>query len=172
MGKEHYTFEDFCEIIKILRDPVNGCPWDRVQTHDSLKKDFQSEVDEVFAGIDIYEKTGDAENLCEELGDVLMHVVLQARIAEQEGLFTMDDVIQGISRKMIRRHPHIFADGKEKTVDEVLMTWEEIKVQEKADKEKADKEKADKEKADKEKADKEKADKEKADKEKADREKE
>ena len=104
--KENYTFDDFREIIAVLRDPENGCPWDRVQTHDSLRGCFQDEVNEVYGGMDQLDETGDASNLCEELGDVLMHIVLQARIAEQEGLFTMDDVISGISRKMIRRHPH------------------------------------------------------------------
>ncbi len=134
VSREHYSFEDFLEIMKILRDPETGCPWDRVQTHESLKKDFQSEVDEVFEGIDLYTDTGDAENLCEELGDVLMHVVLQARIAEQEGLFTMDDVIQGISRKMIRRHPHVFGDAEAPGPEDVIASWEAVKAEEKAEK--------------------------------------
>lgn len=130
--KEHYTFEDFERIISILRDPENGCPWDREQTHDSLRKCFQDEVDEVFGGMDRLRDTGDPENLCEELGDVLMHIVLQARIAEQEGYFTMDDVIQGISRKMIRRHPHVFTNQTADGTEQVLKTWDEIKAAEKA----------------------------------------
>lgn len=127
---EKYTFEDFVNIIGELRSD-HGCPWDREQTHGSLKKCMQDEVNEVFEGIDIYEKTGDAENLCEELGDVLMHVVLQCQIAKEEGIFTLEDVIQGISEKMIRRHPHVFGTGKDSTVEEVLLTWEEIKRMEK-----------------------------------------
>ena len=133
--KEVYTFEDFERIIGILRDPENGCPWDRAQTHASLRKCFQDEVDEVFEGIDILDRTGDAENLCEELGDVLMHVMLQVKIAEQEGLFTTEDVITGISRKMIRRHPHVFAEESVGSPEEQIKSWEEIKAVEKAEKE-------------------------------------
>lgn len=123
---QKYTFEDFVNIISELRSD-HGCPWDREQTHGSLKKCMQDEVNEVFEGIDIYEKTGDAENLCEELGDVLMNVVLQCQIAKEEGIFTLEDVIQGISEKMIRRHPHVFGNGKASASEEVLLTWEEIK---------------------------------------------
>lgn len=130
---QKYTFEDFVNIIGELRSD-HGCPWDREQTHGSLKKCMQDEVNEVFEGIDIYEKTGDAENLCEELGDVLMNVVLQCQIAKEEGIFTLDDVIQGISEKMIRRHPHVFGNGTASTAEEVLLTWEEIKRMEKAGK--------------------------------------
>lgn len=132
--KENYTFDDFREIIAVLRDPENGCPWDRVQTHDSLRGCFQDEVNEVYGGMDQLDETGDASNLCEELGDVLMHIVLQARIAEQEGLFTMDDVISGISRKMIRRHPHVFSEKSASTPEDVLKSWDEIKAEEKAEK--------------------------------------
>lgn len=127
---QKYTFEDFVNIISELRSD-HGCPWDREQTHGSLKKCMQDEVNEVFEGIDIYEKTGDAENLCEELGDVLMNVVMQCQIAKEEGIFTLDDVIQGISEKMIRRHPHVFGNGTASTAEEVLLTWEEIKRMEK-----------------------------------------
>jgi tetrapyrrole methylase family protein/MazG family protein len=132
--QEHYSFEDLRKIIRILRDPENGCPWDKVQTHDSLRECFQNEVDEVFGGMDRLDRTGDAENLCEELGDVLMHVVLQAVIAEQEGLFTMDDVIEGVSRKMIRRHPHVFTEKEASDEEGLLRSWNEIKAEEKAEK--------------------------------------
>lgn len=133
-AKGSYTFDDLRRIMAVLRDPEEGCPWDRVQTHASLKKDFQSELDEVFEGIDLFEKSGDASNLCEELGDVLMHVLLQARIAEQEGVFTTDDVIEGISEKMIRRHPHVFGEEKLASPQDVVLSWETIKKQEKAGK--------------------------------------
>ena len=97
-------FEEFEEVIARLRAP-DGCPWDRAQTHMSLKKTCIEEAAEVICGINILDQTGDADNLKEELGDLLMQVVLHARIAEEEGLFTMDDVIQSIIDKMIRRHP-------------------------------------------------------------------
>ena len=89
------------------------------------------EAYEVVEGIDVYQETGDDSNLCEELGDVLMHIVLHARIAEEEGRFTMDDVIQGISEKMIHRHPHVFGTVKADTPEQVLDNWEAIKQEEK-----------------------------------------
>ena len=103
-------FEEFEEVIARLRAP-DGCPWDRAQTHMSLKKTCIEEAAEVICGINILDQTGDADNLKEELGDLLMQVVLHARIAEEEGLFTMDDVIQSIIDKMVRRHPHVFGDS-------------------------------------------------------------
>ena len=129
--KPHYSFEDFHEIIKLLRDPEGGCPWDKAQTHESLKKDFQGEVDEAFEGIDILKKTGDGANLCEELGDVLLHIMMQVVIAEEEGLFTTDDVVDGIAKKMIRRHPHVFGDARADSSEDVLLNWEAIKQKEK-----------------------------------------
>lgn len=126
-----YTFDDFKQIIDRLRGE-NGCPWDREQTCESLKPCMINETVEALAAIDILNETGDSENLCEELGDVLMQVVLLARIAEEEGRFTMSDVISGISEKMIRRHPHVFADSHAENSEEVLVRWEEIKKQEKS----------------------------------------
>ena len=123
---DHYGVDDLKKIVKVLRGP-GGCPWDREQTHGSLKKCMQDEVNEVFEGIDIYEQTGDGENLCEELGDVLMNVLLQCQIAKEEGIFTLEDVIQGISEKMIRRHPHVFGNGTASTPGEAALTWAEIK---------------------------------------------
>ena len=99
-------FEEFENVIARLRAP-DGCPWDRAQTHMSLKNTCIEEAAEVICGINILDQTGDADNLKEELGDLLMQVVLHARIAEEEGLFTMDDVIQSIIDKMVRRHPHV-----------------------------------------------------------------
>ena len=121
-----YSYEDFLEIIARLRAP-DGCPWDREQTHESLKKCLLEEADEVIEAID----KKDYENLCEELGDVLLQIVMHAQIASEEGRFTMEDVIQGVSEKMIRRHPHVFGDIKVSSVEEGLDLWNAIKKQEK-----------------------------------------
>lgn len=127
-------FEELQNIIARLRAP-GGCPWDREQTHFSLKAACIEEAAEVICGINILEDTGDSDNLKEELGDLLLQVVMHAQIAKEEGLFTMDDIIQGISEKMIRRHPHVF--GKETAADsrEALDKWSNIKKKEKAGKE-------------------------------------
>ena len=96
------------------------------------------EAAEVICGINILEQTGDPDNLKEELGDLLMQVVFHAQIAEEEGLFTMDDVIQTVIDKMIRRHPHVFGEATVSDTGEVLTKWEDIKKQEKQGKEWAD----------------------------------
>ncbi len=127
-------FEEFEQIIARLRAP-DGCPWDRSQTHMSLKKTCIEEAAEVICGINILDQTGDPDNLKEELGDLLMQVVFHAQIAQEEGLFTMDDVIQTVSDKMIRRHPHVFGDADEPGADGSQASWEEIKRQEKQGKE-------------------------------------
>ena len=134
MGKEdkRYTYEELLDIIRVLRSE-NGCPWDKVQTHESLKPCMTEEAAELLASIRIYEQTGNAENMLEELGDVLLQVVMHAQIAEEEGLFTMGDVVDEVSRKMVRRHPHVFGTGNADTPDEVLANWEEIKKEEKKD---------------------------------------
>ena len=124
--KDKYDFKDFLEIMKTLRSE-NGCPWDKVQTHESLKKYMLEESYEVVEAID----KNDMANLCEELGDVLLQVVFHAQIASEEEKFTMDDVIDGISKKMITRHPHIFSDQVANTPEEVLDNWEKIKKKEK-----------------------------------------
>lgn len=131
--EEKYTYEDFLDIIKTLRSE-NGCPWDREQTHESLKPCMTEEAAELIAAIRIYDNTGNAENLLEELGDVLLQVVMHARIAEEEGLFTMEDVVNHVAAKMIRRHPHVFGDVEAGTSTQVLKNWEEIKKQEKTGK--------------------------------------
>ena len=128
-----YTYEEFLEIIATLRSE-NGCPWDKVQTHESLKPCMMEEAAELLASIRIYEKTGNPENMIEELGDVLLQVVMHAQIASEEGLFTMEDVVNEVSRKMVRRHPHVFGTGNADTPDEVLVNWEEIKKEEKKEK--------------------------------------
>lgn len=130
---QKYAYEDFLKIIETLRSE-NGCPWDKVQTHESLKPCMTEEAAELLASIRIYEKTGNAENMREELGDILLQVVMHSQIASEEGLFTMEDVIDEVSRKMIRRHPHVFGTGNADTPEEVLTNWEDIKKEEKKDK--------------------------------------
>lgn len=119
-------FDEFVATIAALRSE-NGCPWDRKQTHESLKECLVEETGEVLEAID---KKDDA-NLCEELGDVLLQVVMHAQIAAEEGRFTIEDVISGVNEKMIRRHPHVFGDIKVSSVEEGLNLWEQIKQQEK-----------------------------------------
>ena len=121
-----YTFEDLKQIMKTLR-AEDGCPWDRAQDHDTLKKHLVEECAEVLEAIDAH----DTENLCEELGDVLMQVVFHAEIETEQGGFTMGDVIQGICEKMVYRHPHVFGSGKADTAEEVLINWEALKKKEK-----------------------------------------
>ena len=130
-------FDELKEVVRRLR-AKDGCPWDREQTHSSLKAAVIEEAAEVICGINIYDHTGNSENLKEELGDLLLQVIMHAQIAEEEGIFTLDDVIVGIKDKMIRRHPHVFGDVKVKDAGEVLMNWEEIKAREKIGKENVD----------------------------------
>lgn len=127
-------FEEFRNIIARLRRS-DGCPWDREQTHVSLKAACIEEAAEVICGINILENTGNPDNLKEELGDLLLQVVMHAQIAEEEGLFTIDDVIQGISEKMVRRHPHVFGGEAASDPETALDKWDSIKRREKAGKE-------------------------------------
>lgn len=114
------------EVIKTLRSP-GGCPWDIVQTHKSLRRNLIEEVYEVIEAIDLEDK----DLLCEELGDLLMQIIFHARMAEESNLFSMQDVIDGITEKLIRRHPHVFGDVNVKDAGEVLLNWEAIKKAEK-----------------------------------------
>lgn len=133
MEQKKYTYEDFVEIIRKLRGE-NGCPWDREQTHMTLRPCIMEEAAETAAAIRIYDRTGSYENLREELGDVLLQVVMHSCIAEEEGLFTLEDVVSEVAEKMVRRHPHVFGSGSAETPGEVLQNWEEIKKQEKQEK--------------------------------------
>lgn len=132
----NYTIEEFKDIIEMLRSE-NGCPWDRVQTHESLKPCMMEEAAEVLAGIRILNQTGNGENLKEELGDVLLQVMMHSQIAKEEELFAFEDVVDDISRKMIRRHPHVFVQEPVNvdSVEQVLTNWEDIKKKEKQGKE-------------------------------------
>ena len=129
MSKQ-YTFDEFVKIIETLRSE-NGCPWDKEQTHESLRACMMEEAAELLGAIRIYQKTGNAENMQEELGDILLQAVMHSVIASEEGLFTIDDVILGISEKMIRRHPHVSANADIHGNEALLQNWEEIKKQEK-----------------------------------------
>jgi len=127
-------FEQLKQLVADLRSE-NGCPWDKKQTHSSLKPSCVEEAAEVICGINIFEKTGNADNLKEELGDLLFSILLQARIAEEEGLFDIEDVMQGVRKKMIYRHPHVFGEVLYSESGEPLTKWEDIKRQEKLGKE-------------------------------------
>ncbi len=124
------SFDRLKHVVERLR-AEDGCPWDREQTHVSLKAPCIEEAAEVICGINILERTGNAENLKEELGDLLFQVVMHAQIAEEEGLFTMEDVLDGITEKMIRRHPHVFGSAVIGDAGEVNDAWEAIKAAEK-----------------------------------------
>lgn len=102
--KDHYTADDLVEIIRILRQPETGCPWDRVQTHSSIRMNFLEEAYEAVDALDC----DDAELMCEELGDVLMQVVFHTCIEAERERFDWQDVCDGVCRKLIFRHPHIF----------------------------------------------------------------
>ena len=118
-------FQTFVDIIARLRAP-DGCPWDREQTHLSLRENLLSETYEVLDALD-----GESpEKLCEELGDLLLQIVLHAQIARDENEFDISDVIRNISEKIIRRHPHIFGDTKAETSGDVMHNWESIKKKE------------------------------------------
>ncbi len=121
-------------IVEKLRSE-EGCPWDRAQTHESLKPGVIEEAAEVIGGINILKETGDPSNLKEELGDLLLQVVFQSVLAEEAGLFTFDDVAGAISDKMVRRHPHVFGDMKFASEEELHAVWAEIKRKEKEGKE-------------------------------------
>ena len=121
-----YTFKDLVDIMARLRSE-NGCPWDRLQTTHSLLPYL---VEESCEFIDAAQD-GDKEHMCEELGDVLFQVIFHSQVCKEQGDFTIDDVIQGLCEKMVRRHPHVFGDAKVDTANDVSRRWERIKAQEK-----------------------------------------
>ncbi|MBT9684183.1 nucleoside triphosphate pyrophosphohydrolase [Pseudoflavonifractor sp. MCC625] len=127
--KQHYTVKDLEEIVRILRAP-GGCPWDAEQTHESIRRNFLEEAYEAVEAID----EGSAEHLREELGDVLLQIVLHARMEEEQGRFDLDGVADGICQKLIYRHPHVFGDMKVSGTGEVLSNWEDLKRKEKGQK--------------------------------------
>ncbi len=123
---ETFDLSPIVDVMATLRSP-GGCPWDIEQTHDSLRRYM---IEEVYEAIEAIENE-DAPLLCEELGDLLLQIVFHARVAEECGSFSMQDVIDGVTEKMIRRHPHVFGDISVRDAGEVLVNWESIKAQEK-----------------------------------------
>lgn len=124
--KEKYNIQDLLDIMSALRSE-QGCPWDREQTHSSIRKNLIEETYEVVEAID----NGDTTLLCEELGDLLLQVVFHAQMEKELGTFDFNDVCNGICQKLIERHPHIFADVIATTPAEVLSNWEDIKKRQK-----------------------------------------
>ena len=127
--KSKYNFYDLVNIMSILRSP-GGCPWDIEQTHKSIRRDFLEETYEAIEAID----TDNRELLEEELGDVLLQVVFHAQIEAEKGTFDADDVCDGICKKLIVRHPHVFGDVQAETSEAVLKNWDAIKMQTKEQK--------------------------------------
>ena len=124
--KPHYDYADLLEIIRLLRSE-DGCPWDKAQTHKSIRRGLLEEAYEAAEAID----NDDPVLLKEELGDVLMQVVFHADIESDAGRFTMDDVCDGVVKKLLSRHPHVFGDGHEDSPESVLVSWEQLKRREK-----------------------------------------
>ena len=124
--KESYDVQDLEEIVRILRAP-GGCPWDAEQTHASIRRNFLEEAYEAVEAID----EGNPEHLKEELGDVLLQVVFHARMEQEAGRFDLNDVADGVCKKLIFRHPHVFGDVNVSGTGEVLSNWEALKRQEK-----------------------------------------
>ncbi|MBR4879025.1 MAG: nucleoside triphosphate pyrophosphohydrolase [Clostridia bacterium] len=124
--KAKYDINDLVEIMKLLRSE-NGCPWDREQTHESIRMNL---LEEAYEACDAIDNKNDA-NLKEELGDVLMQVVFHSRIAEEAGKYNFDDVADDVCQKLVFRHPHVFGDVGVNTSDEVLDVWDQMKLKEK-----------------------------------------
>ncbi|WP_028516041.1 nucleoside triphosphate pyrophosphohydrolase [Ruminococcus flavefaciens] len=122
--KDHYSINDLLDIVRLLRGE-GGCPWDREQTHQSIRSDLIEETCEVIEAIDLE----DAELLREELGDVLLQVVFHCRIEEEQSSFKFDDVCDEVCKKLIIRHPHVFGDVTANTTDQVLKNWDAIKME-------------------------------------------
>ena len=127
MKKASALFDEVNHTLKVLRSP-KGCKWDRAQTHESLIKNLKEESREVINAI----KNKDDENLCEELGDLLLQVLFHAHIAQEQKRFTLAQIINGLNKKLIRRHPHVFGNKKASTPEEALAMWKAAKVKEHA----------------------------------------
>ncbi len=127
--KPRYGYADLLEIIRLLRSP-EGCPWDKAQTHASIRRGLLEESYEAAEAIDL----DDAALLQEELGDVLMQVVFHADIEKDRGRFTMEDVVDGVVKKLLYRHPHVFGSGQEDSPQSVSVSWDKLKRAEKGQK--------------------------------------
>lgn len=134
------SFDELVNVMARLRAP-GGCPWDAEQTYASLAQYLLEECYETFDAIQEADQTGDTRNLREELGDVLLQVVFHSTIAKEKGDFTIDEVVQGVTEKLILRHPHVFGDKELKTADDVLNNWDELKKAQQKASGKAEKEK-------------------------------
>ena len=132
--REMAQIDELINVVRRLRSE-DGCPWDKIQTHESLKPELIEEASEVLSGINVYLESGNGESMKEELGDLLLQIVFHASLAEDEGLFTFDDVAETVKKKMIERHPHVFGETKVDGVDDVLTNWEDIKKSQKKGKE-------------------------------------
>lgn len=124
--KNFYTVQDLVDIVRILRGP-GGCPWDQVQTHESIRRDLLEEAYELAEAID----QRDSTNLKEELGDVLLQVVFHTVLEDEQGGMTLDDVADGVCKKLIYRHPHVFGEVTVSGTEEVLSNWDKLKQVEK-----------------------------------------
>ena len=124
--EKRYTYEELLGKVEELRSD-HGCPWDKAQTHESMIPCLRDECEEAVEAIE----NRDDENLCEELGDVLLQVLMHSQIAAEEGRFTIADVVDGLAAKLVRRHPHVFGDVTAVTPEEGLASWEAIKKKEK-----------------------------------------
>ncbi|MCB0354268.1 MAG: nucleoside triphosphate pyrophosphohydrolase [Bdellovibrionales bacterium] len=122
MSKRAEAFEKICWVIERLRDPVDGCPWDREQTHISLKPYLIEEAYEVLEAID-----SNPTALCDELGDILLQVLLHSQIADDDNRFSVEDVSETLCSKLVRRHPHVFGTTSVESADEVIRNWDAIK---------------------------------------------
>ena len=123
-----HDIAELLEVVRILRSP-DGCEWDRAQTFDTMIKCVTDETEEVVAA----RKNKDYDNLCDELGDLLLQVIMNAQIASEQELFTFEDVVQILTEKLIRRHPHVFGDVKKPTTPEdSIALWRSVKEKEKA----------------------------------------
>ena len=122
--------EQLQNIVRTLRSE-HGCPWDREQTHESIKPGCIEEAVEVLCGINILRETGKADNLREELGDLLLQVIFHAQLAEEAGLFTLEDAARAAAEKMVRRHPHVFGEPVKDAAGKSLTEWTAIKAWEK-----------------------------------------
>ncbi len=129
LAKETYDMSDFLLLLRLLRDPENGCPWDSVQTHQTVRNNFIEETYEVIEAID----TDNAPLLREELGDVLLQVAFHAGIEEDAGRFDFNDVVDALCKKLIYRHPHVFGDEVVTDAEHVLVTWNRQKNAEKTE---------------------------------------
>lgn len=125
--KSEYNIEDLLKIITMLRDPQDGCPWDKVQTHESIRMNF---IEETYETVDAIDRK-DTKALCEEMGDVLLQIVLHTEMEREQGNFDFNAVCDGLCKKLIYRHPHIFGTVKAETEEQVKENWDKLKKKEK-----------------------------------------